>query len=46
MSGITGVSMSELVRNVWPFVLVQVGVLVLCAVFPGVVLWLPRLMGY
>jgi tripartite ATP-independent transporter DctM subunit len=46
LSGITGISMAELVRNVWPFILVQAGVLVLCAIFPGIVLWLPRLMGY
>jgi tripartite ATP-independent transporter DctM subunit len=46
MSGITGISMAELVKNVWPFILVQFGVLLLCAVFPGIVLWLPRLMGY
>jgi TRAP-type transport system large permease protein len=46
LSGITGISMGELVRNVWPFIVVQGGVLVLCAVFPQLVLWLPRLMGY
>jgi TRAP-type transport system large permease protein len=46
LSGVTGISMGELVRNVWPFIVVQAGVLILCAVFPAIVLWLPRLMGH
>ncbi len=46
MSGITRVSMSELIRNVWPYVAVQYGVLVLCVLFPGIVTWLPRALGY
>lgn len=46
MSGITRVSMATLIRNVWPFVLVQYGVLALCLIFPGLVTWLPRALGY
>lgn len=46
MSGVTGISMRDLVANVWPFILVQAGVLILCAIFPAIVLTLPRLMGY
>lgn len=46
MSGITRVSMGELIRNVWPYVAVQYGVLVLCVLFPGLVTWLPRVLGY
>lgn len=46
MSGITRVSMSNLIRNVWPYVAVQYGVLVLCVLFPGIVTWLPRALGY
>ncbi|EPX79414.1 TRAP transporter large permease [Litoreibacter arenae] len=46
MSGITRVSMGELIRNVWPYVAVQYAVLVLCVIFPGVVTWLPRALGY
>lgn len=46
MSGITRVSMSDLIRNVWPYVAVQYGVLVLCVLFPGIVTWLPRALGY
>jgi C4-dicarboxylate transporter DctM subunit len=46
LSGVTGISMGELVKNVWPFIVVQACVLILCAVFPSIVLWLPRLMGH
>ncbi len=46
MCGITKVSMAAMIRNVWPFVAVQYGVLVLCMVFPGLVTWLPRVLGY
>jgi C4-dicarboxylate transporter DctM subunit len=46
MSGITRVSMAALIRNVWPYVAVQYAVLILCLVFPGIVTWLPRALGY
>ena len=46
MSGITRVSMARLIANVWPYVAVQYVVLVLCMVFPGLVTWLPRALGY
>lgn len=38
--------MSDLIRNVWPFVVLQYVVLVLCIVFPGIVTALPRALGY
>lgn len=46
LCSISGVKLGELVRHVWPFVALMYGLLLLCALFPGVVLWLPRLMGY
>ena len=46
MSGITRVSMADLIRNVWPFVVLQYVVLALCIAFPGIVTWLPRALGY
>lgn len=46
MSGITRVPMGVLIRNVWPYVALQYGVLILCVMFPGVVTWLPRVLGY
>ena len=46
MCGITGISMTTLVRSVWPFVAVQAVVLLICFVFPPIVTWLPRFLGY
>ena len=44
--GITGVKMTELVRESWPFIAAMYAVLFLCMLFPGVVTALPRAMGY
>ena len=46
MCGITRVPMGDLIRNVWPFVILQYVVLALCIVFPGIVTALPRALGY
>ncbi len=40
-----GITMRDLNRSAWPFVAVQVVVLSLCIAFPGIVLWLPRVLG-
>ena len=40
------VPINTLLANVWPFIVVQFAVLVLCVVFPPVVTWLPRALGY
>jgi tripartite ATP-independent transporter DctM subunit len=40
-----GVSMAEIYRGMYPFVALQVVGLILCIAFPGVVLWLPRVLG-
>ncbi len=40
------VPLNTLLANVWPFLVVQIAVLVLCVVYPPVVTWLPRLLGY
>jgi tripartite ATP-independent transporter DctM subunit len=40
------VPLNALLANVWPFIACQFAVLVLCIVFPPVVTWLPRLLGY
>lgn len=44
MCGITRVSMSELVRHAWPFVLLQYAVLFLCLAFPELIMSLPNAM--
>ena len=46
MTRIADVSMGELLREAFPFLLVMLGALALVTVFPELVLWLPRLAGY
>ena len=46
MCGITRISMSELIRSCWPFIALQYVVLGLCVVFPDLVTWLPRYLGF
>ncbi len=45
-SGIWRVRIVEIIKEIWPFVLVQYGVLFVCMLFPDLVLFLPRLVGY
>jgi TRAP-type C4-dicarboxylate transport system permease large subunit len=40
------VPLNALLANVWPFIVCQFGVLILCIVYPPIVTWLPKLMGY
>lgn len=46
MCSITKISMTEMIVNVWPFVLVQYAVLALCFIFPEIPLALPRALGF
>lgn len=46
MCGITRISMTELVRSCWPFIVLQYVVLGLCMVFPGLVTALPHYLGF
>lgn len=46
MVRIAGVPLRDLVREVLPFLAVMVGALALVTLFPDVVLFLPRLLGY
>ncbi|MDP3758904.1 MAG: TRAP transporter large permease [Ramlibacter sp.] len=46
MTRIAEVSLGELLREAWPFIVVMIGALALVTVWPGMVLWLPRLAGY
>ncbi|MGR4868326.1 TRAP transporter large permease [Variovorax sp. LARHSF232] len=46
MSKIADVSLSELVREVMPYLLVMIGALAAVTLLPDVVLYLPRLAGY
>lgn len=46
VASLSGLTMERLVRGVWPFVVLQFGVLFLCVYFPGLYIWVPRLFGY
>jgi tripartite ATP-independent transporter DctM subunit len=46
MTRIAGISLAQLLREAWPFIVVMIGALALVTVWPGMVLWLPRLAGY
>lgn len=45
-SGIWRVDIMDIIREVWPFIIVQYAVLSLCMLFPQIVLFLPKLVGY
>ncbi len=46
MNTITGVPLRDIVRECMPFLAAMVGALAVITFFPGLILWLPRLMGY
>ena len=46
MCGITKISMSEMVKNSIPFIILQYLVLGLCIIFPEIVTALPKALGY
>jgi TRAP-type transport system large permease protein len=46
MSGLTGIPLREIIREIWAFVGILVAALILMILVPDVVLWLPRLFGY
>ena len=46
INAITGIPLRDIIGEVVPFLLVLVGALLAITVFPGIVLFLPRLLGY
>jgi C4-dicarboxylate transporter DctM subunit len=44
-SGITKMGITELTVAVWPWLLTMLGFLVIVTYWPGLSLWLPRLLG-
>lgn len=44
--GLARISVGEISRHVWPFVLTMYGLLLVCMFVPGLVLWLPRAAGF
>ena len=43
---VTGEAMGRIVRELWPFLLAQLAVLLLLTLVPGLSVWLPHAMGY
>ena len=41
-----GITMSDIYRAMYPFVALQVVGLLLCIYYPGIVLWLPKVLGF
>jgi tripartite ATP-independent transporter DctM subunit len=39
-----GITMADIIRSVWPFLILQAIGLVLCMVFPQIILWLPSVL--
>ena len=46
MSGVTGERIERIIAESWGYVAFQFAVLVLCVIFPSLVTWLPRQMGF
>ncbi|SDL05824.1 Tripartite ATP-independent transporter, DctM component [Modicisalibacter muralis] len=46
MCGISKISLNELMKSAWPFIVFQYAILALCILFPSIVTWLPRMLGY
>lgn len=38
-----GVSMKDIIRGIFPFLIIQIVNIILCIIFPGIVTWLPSL---
>lgn len=43
---LTGIPIGAMMREGWPFLLMLLGLLAAITVFPEIVLWLPRTLGY
>ncbi|BCH25659.1 C4-dicarboxylate ABC transporter permease [Mesorhizobium sp. L-8-10] len=46
INAVTRIPLAEIIREIWLFVAVLVFALLLLILFPGIVLWLPRMFGY
>ena len=45
-NAVTGVPLKEIIAEVWAFLAVLLGALLLMILIPDIVLWLPRMFGY
>jgi len=46
INAVTGIPLKEMIKEIWMFFIVLVFALILMILFPDIILWLPRLLGY
>ena len=46
INAVTGIPLGEIISEIWAFLVILIAALLLMIFFPGIVLFLPRLMGY
>ncbi|MDH5531207.1 MAG: TRAP transporter large permease, partial [Paracoccaceae bacterium] len=46
LNAVTRIPLSEIIREIWPFLGALLTALLILVLFPSLVLWLPRLLGY
>jgi tripartite ATP-independent transporter DctM subunit len=46
LNAVTRIPLAEIIREIWPFLIALLAALLSLVLFPGLVLWLPRLLGY
>ena len=46
INAVTDIPLGEIIREVWGFIVVLIGALLLLILVPDLVLWLPRVFGY
>ena len=46
INAVTRIPLGEIIREVWPFLAALFAALLTLVLWPGLVLWLPRLFGY
>ena len=46
INAITGISLKEIISEIWMFIGVLIIALIIMTLFPGLILWLPEMFGY
>lgn len=46
INAVTRIPLAEIIREIWAFLFVLIAALLAMILFPGIVLWLPRVFGY
>lgn len=46
INGVTGITLAEMIKEIWPFLMALLLALGLLVIFPDIILWLPQQFGY